>query len=506
MTSNDAVSLPTEGPYVTIRETHSGVVLLVGDRAYKLKKPVDLGFLDFTSSEARRRDALREVKLNSRLAPDVYLGVAELDDPTAPCRESIVVMRRMPDQRRLSTLIRNGVVVDDDLRHLAHQLAAFHSRSEHGPDITVEGGRERLAARWKDSFDQVRTFHGSIVDAVAAREVERLCLRFLDGRADLFDRRTDDGRIVDGHGDLLADDIFCLPDGPRALDCLEFDDRLRYVDQIDDAAFLAMDLERLGAPKTAERFMAWYTDFAGDTVPPSLIHHYVAYRAFVRAKVACLRYQQGDAAAGCEADRYLASTLSHLKRSAVTLVLVGGLPGTGKSTLAGGLADRLGMVLLSSDRVRKELAHRDPRSSAASSYGAGIYTRAWTHKTYEELLDRARRLLSLGESVVIDASWGNGDQRDRARSLARDTHSDLVEIRCEAPVDVAAARMQDRRCESDADKTIAAAMRSAAHPWPEATVIDTIQSTKDAVKGAADLVRPDADTPVWRRRSLMAPD
>ena len=186
--------------------------------------------------------------------------------------------------------------------------------------------------------------------------MERLAGRFLAGRSALLDARVRGGHIVDGHGDLLAADIFCLADGPRILDCLEFDDKLRWLDGLDDAAFLAMDLERLGADELAGRFLDWYVEFSGDPAPASLRHHYVAYRAFVRAKVGCLRARQGDRLAGQEASQLAALTLRHLRAGAVTVVLVGGLPGTGKSALAGALADRLGWTVLSSDRIRKELA------------------------------------------------------------------------------------------------------------------------------------------------------
>ena len=172
--------------------------------------------------------------------------------------------------------------------------------------------------------------------------VEALTLEFLDGRADLFAARVDAGRIVDGHGDLMADDIYCLSDGPRILDCIEFDDRLRWLDQLDDAAFLAMDLEYLGATDLARAFLDWYAEFAADPAPVTLRHHFVAYRAFVRAKVACLRYLQGEDSARDEAQRHATLALAHLRAGGSRLVVVGGLPGTGKSTLSGALADALG--------------------------------------------------------------------------------------------------------------------------------------------------------------------
>ena len=255
----------TEGHWAEVRETHIGVVFLLGERAYKLKKPVTTGFLDFGTPQRRLAACRREVELNRRLAPDVYLGVSSVSDPALPpwdragpdgpgrdgaVGEPLVVMRRMPDDRRLSTLVEAGVSVDDQLRALARSVAAFHSTARRGPEIAAEGSRDALARRWAANIDQVRAqctaLTSELVDAV-----DRLSDRFLAGRDALFADRCAHGRVVDGHGDLIADDVFCLDDGPRALDCLEFDDRLRYVDGLDDVAFLAMDLERLGRPDLA---------------------------------------------------------------------------------------------------------------------------------------------------------------------------------------------------------------------------------------------------------------
>jgi len=494
-------------PYTAVRETHAAVVFLVGDSAYKMKKPVQLGFLDFSTEPARREACHREVALNRRLAPDVYLGVADVTRPDGrPC-EHLVVMRRMPEERRLSTLIAAGAPVDEELRCIARLVAAFHGRSERSPDIAAAGSRDALRARWTASFAQVRPFHATVLDPAVAVEVERLTLRFLAGREPLFDARLRHGCVVDGHGDLLADDIFCLPDGPRILDCLEFDDQLRHLDRLDDVAFLAMDLEHLGVPELAARFLAWYVDFVGDPAPPSLLHHYLAYRAFVRAKVACLRHAQGDPAAAEQARALTAITHRHLATAAVSLVLVGGPPGTGKSTVAGGLADRLGLTVLSSDRVRKELAGISPATPAPAGYREGIYTPAWTERTYAELRTRAERLLAHGESVVLDASWSHRAEREAAASVAHRTASDLVALRCQTPPDVAAARMRRRRDVSDADETIAAALLTDAQPWPEATVVDTTGRTEFAVQRAVEQVRPaPADRPWLPRRPILAPD
>ena len=253
----------------------------------------------------------------------------------------------------------------------------------------------------------------------------------MDGRGPLFADRVATGCVVDGHGDLLADDIYCLPDGPRILDCIEFDDRLRFLDRLDDAAFLAMDLEYLGAPELADRYLDWYLEFAADPAPVPLRHHFIAYRAYVRAKVACLRSAQGDPDAAAEARRHAELAAIHLRAGRVTLTIVGGLPGTGKSTLSAAIADHHGATVISSDRVRKEIAGLDPEHAAAAPFGEGIYTTEWTQRTYAAVLHRAAILLERGEHVVLDASWSSERHRASARELARaDTqHTDRDVLR-----------------------------------------------------------------------------
>lgn len=489
-------------------ETHTAVLFFVGDRAYKLKKPVDLGFLDYTTATARRVACEREVALNRRFAPDVYLGLGEFRGPGESEAEPLVVMRRMPEDRRLSHLVGTGASVDDVLRVVARHLATWHADAPRGREVDEQGTRDALSSRWEASFAQVRTLgaDGSVPDDLA--EIEKLVRRYLAGRERLFDARIEQGRVVDGHGDLLTEDIFCLDDGPRVLDCLEFDDHLRYVDGLDDAAFLAMDLEQHGAPEAAAYFLAQYGEYSADPAPPSLWHHYVAYRAFVRAKVSLLQARQGAAGAEAASRRLMSTALRHLRTSAVRLIPVGGLPGSGKSTLSGALADRLGVTLLSSDRIRKELAGIPAEQSAAAGYREGLYTPEWTVTTYTALLDRAAALLSSGESVVLDATWSDAAQREAALRVAERTSADLVPLHCQVPGDVSAARLSTRtRGMSDADLDIATAMAAAEPPWREAVPVDTSGALESAVARAMTAVRPwgTAQAPVFRR-PYMEPD
>jgi len=498
---------PAGESFAAVSETHSAAVFFAGGLAFKLKKPVNLGFLDFTSPEARRAACDAEVELNRRFAPDVYLGVAELRDPGGHVVDNLVMMRRMPASRRLATLIAAGEPAGQALLEVARQVAAAHAASPRRADIAEQGDRAALLRRWDANLQQARSLTNSPLSPAVVDEVGRLARRFVAGRAALFAARMHTGRIVDGHGDLLADDIFCLDDGPRVLDCLEFDDRLRWLDGLDDAACLAMDLEYLGSPALAERFMSWYSEFTADPAPPALIHHYVAYRAFMRAKVSALRCGQGDLRAAGQARALAALALQHLRAGTITMVLVGGLPGTGKSTLAAQLAARFGWTVLSSDRIRKELAGMPATQPCPAAYGTGLYAPEWTARTYAELMRRAALLLGRGESVIADASWVSPDQRLASARVAKRAGADLVQLRCAAPEGLAEHRMRTREADpSDADPEIGKQMAAAEEPWPEGITIDTADSD-DALARAISAARPPPPEVAWRpTRPYMQPD
>jgi aminoglycoside phosphotransferase family enzyme/adenylate kinase family enzyme len=466
-----------------VRETHSGLVILVGDSAYKVKKPVDLGFLDFTTETARRDACLREVELNRRLAPDVYAEMATFVRPDTGAHEPVIVMRRMPEDLRLSTLVLGAVDVDQDLRALARLIARFHASAQRGPHIAHEGRAARLWHRWRANLDESQRYCPSVLDTGVHAEIRRLALCYIDGRRRLFAARAAAGLVVDGHGDLIAEDIFCLPDYPRVLDCLDFDDRLRRVDVLDDVCFLAMDLEQLGRPDLAARFLAYYAEFSATPAPDSLTHHYIAYRAFVRAKVASIRADQGVAAAAEEARGYADLALRHLRTGEVRLVVVGGLPGTGKTTVASAIADEFGTAVVSTDQLRREIIAED-----------GRYTSTAKDAVYGALLHRARQALEVGESVVADATWGDPKWRAAAGALARETRSRLVRIECVAPLELAAARAQLRftigRDASEADAAVTRALAGGWEPWAEATQIDTSGPIDRALAAARLLVAP----------------
>jgi hypothetical protein len=407
----------------------------------------------------------------------VYLGVADVLDPDgAPC-DHLVVMRRMPADRRLSCLARSSRDLDREVRQIAHQVASLHGRSPRTEAADAAATADATRARWKANTAGLREFAPGVFDLGAVERVQRLAERYLDGRGPLFESRIADGRAVDGHGDLLADDIFCLDDGPRILDCIEFDDGLRLGDGLADAAFLAMDLEHLSRVDLARRFLDEYQEATADVWPSSLEHHHIAYRAQVRAKVAAIRASQGDEASSADARRHLDQALTHLEAGRVQLVLIGGLPGTGKSTLAGGLERELGACVVRSDELRKAFGPSPSWTQDEADFCRGLYAAEVTDATYERMRQQAKVALSQGESVVLDASWSDPHQRHLARVLADSVHVDVVEIRCDLPEEIAVERLRSRvsagHDASDATPAIAALMAARATLWPEAHIVDT---------------------------------
>lgn len=478
-------------PYSEVHETHSGLVVLVGTLAYKVKKPIRTDFLDFSTPQRRELACQRELELNRRLAPASYLGVAHLSADWAGTSEPVLVMKRHPDVHRLATMVRHGQPVTEPLKAIAELLARFHETAERGRSVAAQGTVAAVKARWEANFAELHEFAATIVDRERVETIERLVAKFIAGRALLFAGRVHDKRIVDGHGDLLADDIFCLPDGPEMLDCLEFDDHLRYVDTIDDAAFLAMDLEFLGRKDLGEFFLAHYSRVAGDPAPQSLKDFYIGYRALVRAKVDCVRFTQGNRNAAPDAARHFDIALEHLRACSVRLAVVGGGPGTGKTTVARALADRVGATVISTDEVRRTMQSSGVIAGEAGVLDAGLYSDENVAAVYDEVLRQAQIQLAMGRSVILDGTWRDPRRRDQARQLAIHTHSAEFELVCTTPVNTAAHRVALRPAGglSDATPEIATALTEGSPDWPEAHHIDTSRPIAESVRVAEKLWR-----------------
>ncbi|MEX2561391.1 MAG: AAA family ATPase, partial [Pirellulales bacterium] len=438
---------------VELRETHISWVFLTDAQVYKLKKPVRFEFVDFSTLEARRRACDDEVRLNRRLAPDVYLEVLPITDEgqerlalggAGRPVEWAVKMRRLPADRMLDELIRARRLTRGDIDSLAALLARFYREAEPLPIAAEEyrGGVERhVRANLELLSSPGLDLAGGLV-----RRVHHAQLRLLLCYPELLDARAGGRRIVDGHGDLRPEHI-CLEAAPVVFDCVEFSADLRRIDVIDELSFLAVECDLLDAPEVGRTLIDRYRAASGDRPPPPLLHFYRAYRACVRAKVAALRARQ---AGGPERDADLRQAERYLRLAddertkfcRPLLLVVRGLMGTGKSTLARGLAESLGMELIATDAVRRELLGASPE---ASGFGEGHYAAERIDQVYREMFRRAGGLLVRGTSVILDGSFTAARHREQAAALAAAQQAGWLIARCHCRDEEARRRIAARQ-------------------------------------------------------------
>ena len=456
---------PVRADRVEFLETHISELYFVGDRVYKVKKAVDLGFLDFRTLESRCFYCQEELRLNRRLSPDVYLGVREiredehgrvrLDGP-GKLLEPAVEMRRLPADRMLDQLLDRGDLDNSMMRALANRLHRFHATAERGPDIDEWGRPAAVERNALENFDQVREpLKGldrdrSPISAPQLGWLGTWTRRFLKDHRGLLARRVEEGRICDGHGDLHAGNICFQRDGGeesiRIYDCLEFAPRYRQADVACDLAFLLMDLDARGYRAFSSWLLHEYGDLGQDPELGVLMPFYKGYRACVRAKVALLRsLQLSDAAAFTaleEARSYFQLALSYTLPP--VLILLCGLPACGKSVAAEVVARPFEARILESDRVRKIQHGLRPQARSDSGLREGIYTPSASQEVYAELLFEARASLEEGRSVVVDAGFRRVRDRRPFLDLARGPGLPCTILHLTVPEAITRTRMATR--------------------------------------------------------------
>lgn len=455
-----ADAFPGAAGGVEMVETHISLLFLTSRRVYKVKKPLTLDFLDYSTLERRRGFCHEEVRLNRRLAPATYLGVAPITVGAGgrwrvagdgPPREWAVEMRRLPAAGMLDRRLGRGEIDNAMLEHIAALLAAFHRTAGSGPEVRRHGTPDAVRRLLADNQRELEPFVADEGPLPAPLH------RFLASRAEAFLRRSDallarrleQERIRDGHGDLHAGNL-CLTEGGWVVyDCIEFSSRLRCGDQALDLAFLAMDLDHRGFHAFSDYLVHRYAELADDPELPALLPFYKAYRAAVRGKIACLRAGADDegAAARREAAAYFQLAASYDLGPA--LVLTCGLPATGKSWAARALASRWGAAWLRSDVRRKSLAGLPPTGPGDRRRRVGLYSRAMTARTYGALRERASELLEQGRGGVIDATFSRAEQRAPFLELAR-AHGVPVYV---LHLDASEATVRERLARRERDAT-----------------------------------------------------
>jgi aminoglycoside phosphotransferase family enzyme/predicted kinase len=469
----DPQAYPVPVTAIEVRQTHISAVFLAGDYVYKVKKPVLLPFLDFSTVERRRHFCDEEVRLNRRLAPDVYLGVVSVTDECGHIAfegqgqtiDWAVKMRRLPESATLEQHVVRDEIEAAHLHPLAARLAEFHARGARSGHIRTFGRFEVVAGNIRENFAvSAPTIGVTISPAVRARLVA-LTEEALQEFQPVIDSRAERDMPCDTHGDLHLDHVYLFPDRPPpadlvVIDCIEFNERFRYGDPIADMAFLTMDLEFHGRRDLAQALTDAYFAASRDAEGRRLLPLYVSYRAAVRGKVDGLQLAEHEIP---EAARRKAQTRARghwlLALGALevpdrrpALVLVGGLPGTGKSFLSAKLAAQAGFHVIRSDVARKELAGIPAGAPAHAADRSGIYAREWTDRTYAECLQRAEARLFEGERVIVDATFIEERRRVDFFDAAIRWGVPALFLVCEADPDAVRARLDARRGDaSDAD-------------------------------------------------------
>jgi hypothetical protein len=442
-------------------ETHISWVFRGADTVLKVKKPVNLGFLDFSTREARRLACEQEVLLNRRLSHGVYRGVVPITlGPDGIHRvagagevvDHAVRMARLDDADRADLRLREGRLSRSDLQRIARRLAGFHHGAERSARIDAFGAVERIRDNVLENFEQARALSTRFIEPQQEREIERTQLDFLERQQPLFRQRVRDGRIRDGHGDLRLEHIYLSNERLDIIDCIEFNERFRYADVCADLAFLAMDLVHQGRSDYAEDLLAAYAQCRGDYDLYALVDFYEGYRAYVRAKVASIlaNDESAGAAARQAAERGARSYYLHAlsaQRAPLTqplLVAVGGLIASGKSFTSERLAELLHCAAVDADRTRKHLAGVAFEDKLPGDAFAGAYTPEFSARVYAEVLRRAGVVLQSGRPVIVDASFRSAADRLAARELARRCRVPFRFIECSVPREVAMERLRER--------------------------------------------------------------
>lgn len=466
--AGDGVAPPATAPRLV--QTHISSVLLAGDFAYKLRKPLRLPFLDFSSAALRRHDCEEELRLNRRTAPALYLDVLPVtgsaDAPEVGGHgepiDWLLRMRRFDETQQLDRLADAGRLDAALVDALAHGVGRFHAALPPSPATWGAAGTVRAWAT--GNFDEIDRQLGT--GPATRAQVTRLAgLRHWTEQqfqrlAQRLETRRLAGFVREGHGDLHLGNIVRVNGEPLPFDGIEFNPALRHTDLIADIAFTFMDLRRHGQPALAWRFVGGWADVTGDHAGLVLLPFFAVYRAMVRAKVALLRGAQGDAQAGAafERDLALAESLAAPRAGPPRLMLTSGLSGSGKSTLAQALVEAVGAVRLRSDVERKRLhglvgADRPDAALAVLLYGPEA-----TRRTFDHLAALAGSLLRGGLDVVVDAAFLRRAERDRFRTLAAGSGAGFALLECTAPEPVLrerlARRQQAGQDASDADGAV----------------------------------------------------
>lgn len=447
-------------------ETHISWVILTGAYAYKIKKPVNFGFLDFSTLEKRRYCCDEELRLNRRTAAALYLSVLAITEDkhklvlngVGEPVEYVVKMLQFPQQAQLDRLLAKNQLQAEHLDRIAQMVADFHQKIAIADEQSGYGTPQAVFYPVEENFTQIRE------QPIDQRSHERLTLVerwnhliYAELVAE-FTRRVEQGFIRECHGDLHLANLAWVDNQPIAFDCIEFNPRLRWIDVMSEVAFLTMDLQQRQQPLLAQRFINTYLEYSGDYAGLGVLTFYLCYRAMVRAKVAVLRLQQAALerqeveSLTQEFNTYLELALSYTQSEPPRVIITRGLSASGKSTVSQQMLESLPAIRIRSDIERKRMAGLWPEGNNNINETPDIYSPTYTDKTYQQLLTTADKILAAGYSVIVDATFLKFEQRQLFQLLAKKNQIPFVILELTAKPETLKNRIQARRDDiSDAD-------------------------------------------------------
>jgi aminoglycoside phosphotransferase family enzyme/predicted kinase len=457
----DGRCYPHAARHVRLVETHISWVLLAGRYAYKIKKAVNLGFLDFSTLQLRRHFCAEEIRLNRRLAPQLYLDVVPIggtpEHPelgAQPAIEYAVRMRRFAASAELHKLLLRGRVLPQHMDTLAAGIAQFHAGLPAAEASSEFGTTAAIHAAALENFAHLQAVLAEETDLAGVHALREASERSFAACEPLFEQRRAQGFIRECHGDLHLGNIVLIGGQPVPFDGIEFNPALCWIDVVSEIAFTAMDLLYHQHADLAWRFLNAYLQVTGDYAGVSVLRFYLAYRAAVRAKVSAIRAAQAgitrrartQAMTNCR--RYLELAAAQLARQQPALIITHGLPGSGKSTFAQAALERLQAIRIRSDVERKRLFGLDALADSYAQQGVNIYDAAATQKTYTRLLELARSLLQAGMTVIVDAAFLRQGERAQFRELAQQLQVPFAIASMQAGTGILRQRIVQRRNEA----------------------------------------------------------
>lgn len=450
-------------------ETHISWVILTGDFVYKIKKPVNYGFLDFSTLKERKFYCEEELRLNRRLAPTLYLDVIALSgSPDSPkiagkdkAFEYAVKMRQFDPKMQLDHVLARNELHQDMINSIAVLIAEFHQQIETAKASSDFGKPEQVYQPAKDNFTHIREYVIDELKLDLLSKIEQWTEDTFSKIKTIFTERKQKWFVRECHGDLHLRNIAWYENKPLAFDCLEFNPNFRWIDVMSEVAFLMMDLEDHKQPEFAQRFFNRYLELTGDYEGCRVLRYYLVYRAMVRAKVDAIRAHQSGISeeeaeeANKEFYSYLQLALTYTKQVKPCLIITRGMSASGKSTLSQPLLEKIGAIRIRSDIERKRLFNIKSDQDSHADAEQGIYTKEATNKTYSKLLELAEIIINAGFSVIVDATFSTYEQRKLFKELATQKQTRYIILEFIASNETLKQRIRSRTQNvSDADINI----------------------------------------------------